>query len=732
MTKESRKKCFTLIEVLVSMVIIAIISIGSYTYYMISTRSVEDARNRSMATNLLRMSMEEVRKAANNDFDNLENFSFGELPPEFSGFTRTLTVTSYTGSSECKKADISITWTEHGKQKVFHESMLISRPPEPLPGNIEGTVTNSDTSEPVSGVTIYVYYKDKPSNHHSTFTNHDGYYTLTDERGNFILKPGIWVLSAEKSGYYDYPREGEGSVEIEVPEKESVEYNFSMTHLPEDAYIRGKVVDKDNGTPLSQLVCLYKNGSRQNERWTSGDGSFEFTIPFEDTNEQCFTIVTGRYESSYPYRRYNNANDHIGDFCDPHGWGKDYNYRGWSSSVVRSPDNVPRPGGLACGNPWFGSESTDRICVEPGDDLDIGNIPLVVRPTATIEGTLYDSERHPIQGQIYVWRNYSSGNNFWWYGWADTDENGHYSVTVPAEQEYFPDNQRYYIRMRARARVARKRCCDIEAEDWSYTPWPYTYVGPLYAGDTAHQDFIIPSLDDQTCGNVKGYIKDFKTGGGIKNVDMRIYWDWWRDNVTDASGYFEIKCEGDTDSCALTTGTRHFAAVDNRRNINGSQYYILQSHYTYNYSYYWYNRNAIPEMHIVANTTSDYGTIWLYPKGFGKIKGRVIDAGTEVPLEGATVKLNVYANCGDPFGGIYDKTVTTGPDGKFEFDNVIETWPPPDVMESNYFNYDSRYHTVTVNAGDDYYEKTVTINSLLANQTLDLGDVKLGAKGGGA
>jgi len=134
-------------------------------------------------------------------------------------------------------------------------------------------------------------------------------------------------------------------------------------------------------------------------------------------------------------------------------------------------------------------------------------------------------------------------------------------------------------------------------------------------------------------------------------------------------------------------------------------------------------------MNIVVDTMTLQPTIWLYPKGFGTIRGRVVDSGSKSPLKNVKITLRIYKeDTYDPFGSIYDKTVNTDSGGDFVLNQVLETWPPPDIEGNSYFNHKHYTHEITISL-DGYYPKTIDIDSLEAGQVLDLGDITLNKKG---
>lgn len=695
-----RKKAFTLVEVLVSLLIIVVISTASYLSFVVLSTSVESTRNKSMAVNCVQKSIEEIRRASRNEFDHLENYSFEDISSEFPRFTRTLSVTGEGRSSELKRAEVTVSWNERGIPKEYTYTLLISRPPLSLPGNIKGKVTNVKDGSDVVGAEVKVTYDTEPTLNFTTHTNSQGNYTFADpDTNNFRLKTGKWKLTAKRSGYYDYTH----PELIEIASNNEEDVDFSLEPKPDPAIIKGRVVDKNTYSPLYQYVTLYENGKGQahDHMWWHWPREFKFTIQFDEPEQKCFTLITGYYGHSYYYPYiYNN---HCGDFCDPHDWGKNLNYRGWSSSVVKDD------GSVACNNPWFGSSAADRICVNPGDELNVGDIRLKSIPYATLKGSVYNEKGDPIENaRIYVrWHDWNTWSP---YPAGYTNKSGYYQLSAPAEQELFPDENNYYLIIGAGAYLEKVGCCNEKTgvTAWSWDGWERT--GPSYQGSELNHNFTLKSPSDDKCGDARGYVKDGKTGNSLKDVWVGI--SGWKQ--TDSYGYYVFECSKDKKNyCSIPVGS-YWVYTGWKRG-----YYDFQSYGNNQYA----NRGTIS---IQENTTAAYETIRLWPRGYGTITGRVVIAGTDppVPIKDATVKLDQYGD-----GGI-EETITTKSTGKFTFTKVIESWPPPDVVGDSYYNQTKRGHSLHAEGGGLYDFKTVGSIMLDAGQTQDVGDIGLVPKGG--
>ena len=698
-------RSFTLIEVLVSAVLIAIVSAGAYSSFVVVSRAVEDSRNRSIAYDLAERSLEEVRAQAHTDFDTLESHTFSDLSSDFPGFTRSISISPVAGSSDFKKADVTVNWTERGNARDYHSALLLSRPPEPLPGNIEGTITDSNNGSPVANANVTArHYNDTTGSFdisYTTASDSSGKYTFAETGTGgtviFRLKPGQWEITVTHPAYYDYTYSAEHSGHyVDVYSSQSTTADISLDPLPTPAHIKGRFI----GSVLSQYVSLYRKGSYK----TYTGNPFDFKIDFTDTDQKCFTVITGRGTDTRYYPHI--YNHHCTNICSPYGTA--YNYRGWSSSQMNI-DGSERN----CANPWLGSSAADYICVNPGQNLDLGDIKLVTVPTATLKIHLIDSNNAPIQGEIRIWERRSDHNRQGYHGgWHSTDEGGFKQESVPAEQDMFPNNTGYYIVIRGRAGVQHTACCDDLGQQTVYSS--YYYIGSLHEGDTRDVTIKLPAANDYTCGDAKGYVRDGKTLSGIEHVDIYISGYGWKNYATNNSGYYEIKCSGGS-GCAIVTGTRRIIAS------RGGYYPCDSTSNNWGGSSHWYNPAYVPEAHIAANVSTWQSPIYLWPEGYGIIKGRVVDASGGSPISGAKVTLHRYS------GGSIVKY--TNGSGRFTFDGVIETWPPPGVVGNNYYNQTTRRHSVTVEKSN-YDSKSVGSIKLNAGTTTNLGNIKLTTGGG--
>jgi prepilin-type N-terminal cleavage/methylation domain-containing protein len=711
------RKGFTLVEVLVGVVVISLISVASFTTVSILTRSTEASRNRIIASNFMQKSMEEVRRVAQSNFDDLETCAFPSgaattgdpcgfevTVNDFPEFTRTLNVQDeYLNSEELKRVTVTTNWNEMGVARSLTSVMLLSRPPDPLPGNIWGKVHEAgDDTDLIGGAQVRVTKVDGTDNQNALSTGSldaDGHNYDFEESvsGQFILDAGSWALRVTKTGYEDYDH----PVPVVVPPGgPPATVDIPMVPLPEPAEVTYRLVDKDTGGGISYWhsyggpYVYLREGSGSGGRYDSrrsDDTYHTFTVPFEegDPATKCLTLFTWQ---AYKAMRV---------YPTPAGGSPSctyqYNKDGWSSAYVRDS-----AGTLMCSNDhWdrWNSGGIDRICVGYGDHETI-DVPLERTPTVTVTGKI-EGFAPGTTPRLYVlwprslWNTYMRNSHIYYY--VNTDADGNFSVELPAVQGFYRNSSAYwdYMRIRPRGVCEYGACCEQTGTTWRWGS--YTYVGPLFPGGSTINvgTLSLPSLGDYDCGNVNGNIVDAKTGGSVNNARVRVRYDnaW-----TNATGYYEHVCGGGVGYRIEENGGRQRVRV-----YHGS-YYDLD---TYGNSYY----SSKAGVDILADQTVTWnGKLW--PIGTGTVNVTVVDKSTMLPIEDAHVRLDLFYTGSDP-------TATTNSGGVATFNNVRETWPPAAMDPTDtYYNHTDRDHSVSVYAIDDgNFELPVSANI----ETLDAG-----------
>lgn len=696
----NKTRGFTLIELLVSIVIIAIIAIAGYTGFYALSGGNEVSRNRLHAISLSQAALEEIRGIARNNFGGLAAHYAGHVnqSTQTTGFARTINIAAVPGSANLQRAEVTVVWDDKGQPRHYNTVTLISRPPDPLPGNFYGNVINAVTAERIVGARVYLTHAtsghtavtttatniDCPVHPHHNATS----YHFCDNAGNFQLETGNWNLQVKcESAYGCTAYLNSTVIPLFPPALASSEdrqvQDIQLEPKPEPANIIGNFVAAGTTNSVVGLaVNLRKNGSLIRST-NNNAGGFSFSnIEFSNSNPQCFTIHTLQaYKKGY-----------CGNFCGPTGSGinpatntKPYNYHGWSSSPVMD-------GTINCSNPWFGNSATDRICVSPGQTYNLGNIALSSVPLAILKGVVRlcdECGMAPIENAT-VSASWYDGTS--WPGSATTNFSGEYSLSVPAQQELFPSG--YYLRARANAPFQSFCCCTVTCTVWVSQNQD---IDNIYEGNTKTADFLYNYPPMELCGNVQGKVMSGATGAKLSDVTVSVA----SINVTtDTNGYYIFKCPN-PEPTAFRIPAGNYVV-----NATKTGYYSFRSSGNSIYS-------SVGNLSVTQFTTNTYQDIKLWPIGYGVIKGKVYHQGTTNPVIGATVQLNYYSDAS------IDRTATTDSNGNFEFTGVYETWPVPAVLGNSYYSQTARLHYLKFRH-PDYYDTSRSALTLKSGETLDL------------
>lgn len=691
---------FTLVEVLTGIIIFALISTCSWFAVSTLFRGEQLTSNRTIAINLLQKSQEELRRASLISYNDLETCQFPgpsvvgscglqPLGSNFANYTRSVTTSLVSGSTEIKQAIITVTWKDQGRTLSMSSAVLLARPPEALPGNVIGTVHSSGSGNPlISGVTIKLT-KDKleptavsKGTLEKSKSGLEVNFNFSDTSTKaFNLPVGSWKLKATHPSYFDYTH----PMDIIVsPNSELPQIDFMMEPKPLDATIKIQLINgltKDALTNFSNSsFYVYDDGGKIFT--ASNITSQDYIVKFKDTTPQSFTINTmAAYRSGYAGK--------------PTCGSYPYNQNGWSSARVLS-DNTT----LTCSNPYNGSKISDRITVNPGDKITV-DVPLFAVPTATIKGrVLNEITNEPLAG-AKVYAQWPWGDKWIKDGveqFTFSDAEGKYSFVVPAVQTM----TNLKLSIQAIKSMTTKGCCESPTSVDRSSPW--VVVGGLGEGSTVEDvDLKIKSADPFDCGNVKGTITNGLSGSAIPlaNVSVQSV-----TTTTEISGDYIYQCP--SVGYRLPVGRANFFSWKDT-------FYTYDSH-----GNKWYN--PVPGVNIKSKETVDYPAK-LWPVGRGKIIINVLDSGTKMPISGAIVKLVNYQS--------ETKTITTLNDGLATFDGVLETWPPKDLpADDPYYNHIKRTHSLSVTDPSGFYAGvSMVIDSLQRDQTLTK-TIELDGKGG--
>ncbi len=701
---------FTLIELLTTVAIITVASATAWITVSVLTQSSETSRNRATAVNLLQKSLEEIRRFSRfsqNDYDRLSTCQFPAdasspnpcgLEPiaDFPGFTRSMTVTDQFGSAELKKVEVTVTWSELGQARTMTSVAMLSRPPNPLPGNVIGVVRSNAGGNPLipnATITLTLGAATFSTQSAGALSAKGVNFDFIDSSGKFMIPPGSWNLTATHNSYDNYTHPS--PVVVDSNQEVRVLPDIIMNPKPQDATIFGRLVFVGSNNPIPGFnggqINLLENGGLSQQ--TVNANAFSFTVPFNSPTQRCFTVnTTNAYRAGYAFR----VNSLGAPSCS-----FDFQANGWSSAVMQG-------GTLVCSNPYNGGPALggldpDTICVNPGDRTSV-NPELENVPTVTINGNVVDSNGNRVpNATVYAYWPRSAGSPFW--GAVTANVTGDFSIQVPAAQSLFPDGSpsQFHVMIFAQGQVQVMTCCDAVSNVARQSN--SVYIGPLKEGDPARNNVTLTiPIVNSLCGNLDGIITDASTGSGLNAALVQVA---GANTNTAGSGQYQYVCPGT--GYRLNSGSYIFRA------LKGNYYDFISSGNS------WYQPQA--NAAVLVNQTKSYDAK-LFPIGYGTITGTVRDAGTASPLANASVTLTLYN------GAVM--STTTGASGTFQFNSVLETWPPSTLPPGDpYFRYGAIGHPgISVSHSSGFYDPASQgIPRLNRGETLNL-DISLNPKGG--
>ena len=700
-------KAFTLVEIIVSLVIVTVIGLACWTAVNVLTPASHATILRNKAEHLITLSQEELHQysqqfdsSGNRYFDTtlstctfdtpennpcgfpLNNGTDTPLNPEFSEYhPRLLTYMAADSTSQLKKFDLKVSWNELGKTQQLDSVILLARPPDPLPGNIYGTVVDNNGNF-LSGVQITAYNTFT----HNTNTTYSqlsplGNYTFAQpETGYFQLAAGTWTLTASKQGYTSEP-----IGPITVPGGSNIEAPQIVMNLnPTNATITANLVDSNenilafNGNSSIQLAEDGSPAQNVTPQIFNGGSSFVFNVAFNsDQTQRCFTLYTSQ--------------SFLSQLAGLNCSSPPYQSDGWSSAQMNN-DGSP----LSCSNAWEGSSDpgVDRICVNPGQNLPI-NVTLAPVPTTTITVNVTDTAGNKIPATavdpVMITIDWHQGG---FYSQVTEAIPGPYTIRVPAEQDLFPSGEDALITAQWNAPLLQ--CCTQSGT----APVKSNQVsdGDLLIGQTSTVNLPINTLiKAQTCGNAQGLIADDSSLNPLSGASVNLASISQITNANPSPNYI-YQCQESSEGFLIPSG-------QNNISVSSLNYYPYPS----NGSGFNYYIPAGP-VTINANVQNDLPSIGLWPIGKGTITGRVTDGVTNAPLSGITVVLTLGST-----GTTY--STQSNENGNYSFANVQETWPPSllqqklnsgQVLYSNYNTQEQNYvlSVASTSAYEAYSSKT--------------------------
>ncbi|MDP8265431.1 MAG: prepilin-type N-terminal cleavage/methylation domain-containing protein [Candidatus Aceula meridiana] len=722
------KKAFTLVEVLISIVILSVTLTA--TYFSFSALSKQEVLSRDLLTakNILTSEFEKVKQRTLNEenyFDQIDDETMdGSLSPVDAagypaGFFQEKKV--FLGvNGDLKKFFIEVQWTERGKNHLINNAFYLALPPYALPGNIAGTITAgtveqcaADQGSSLSDSDVQIL---QGGGFENSFVNTDasGYYDFSSlAEGSFILPRGNdYRLQVSKTGYTIYRTPQDSLITVNAGE-ETIQ-NACLTPAG-SATIKGSVEDTLGNQILNQAVSLYQDGEFVQTVFNGVNG-FSFNVPIEEPSGESFSLITsGEIDnitnSGFPFQRV-NGDEFCGLMCPAMpGWDFNYSYRGWSSAVSLNETYTLGSGYITteCSNPWVGSEDADRIFVQPGDTEDLESIILDHVPTTTVAGFVREgsSSGPGVAGAAISGR-------WWWnvnlYDSDTTEADGSYELDTPAIQELFPDTYSYHYKMSVEAPVPEPNCCD----EVTQTQTAASNFRPLYKNQTANKDFVFSIGVPPECGDLGGYVRDSQTGINLQGASVYVSGEGQESTGGGNDlGKYRFACESSPNPPPYCLEA---SANSRGYQVSKSGYYSLRT-WSGSWPYVGLNELIIPANQV---TTADFSILRL---GKGSADGTVVDSATKDPIEGAIV--HVYRYSDDSI----TKVSQTPSSGFFNINNIYESWPKQEWFNAGWnvppqFDPALERHRVVVSK-EDYESKEILDVIIIDGQTTHLGTIEL-------
>ena len=395
---------FTLVEVLISVVILAIASFTTYRVFENFSASGVRTQDEIVAKDIISSTFEQIKHGIE-----VQPATFGNLvssnwtPVNDSSYpdgyyNQQIT---YTPRGDVVDALIQMQWNDQrGTQHETSNVFTLSQPSNFIFGNIVGKVQNCSVNPPEDLGEATVTISEAPAGFQwkigaAATVDDSGNYTFQDAQERNTLPVGLgYKLKATRAGFFDAIVPADPG--IDLPAAPDSEQDICM--FLAEAKIKGALVDATDtkiGIP-NRKVKAYRNGSERGVATTTDNGGFSITVDqfdYDDvTADACFTIATGtnNYADSPFFSRSNSPVSYFGQFCNP----AFSFYKGWSSSVLgnnpSSPICSPDPSESGT-TPWQGRASIEKpdsnrsVCLGLGDpDFDLGNIPLRPSTLATL------------------------------------------------------------------------------------------------------------------------------------------------------------------------------------------------------------------------------------------------------------------------------------------------------------------------------------------------------------
>lgn len=400
----------------------------------------------------------------------------------------------------------------------------------PLDGSISGTLTDSQTGEPIVGATVTAYKRNSSLTRNAT-TDENGSYTITD-----VPAHNEYDVYGDDEDYEFDPTNENHLVTVNVGANESVG-GVALQLDPKPANVTGVVTDAENGSDLEGVtVTVYQSsaldmevandttgaGGRYKVTGVPADGS-NYTVEFDAPNHE--NAQTGSFTPDANDTIVRNASlvpldGVIEGLVTDNETGDTVAATVWITSEDGEVDSQSTSGTLTEGEYSFSGVNASKnwtITVE-ADGYKVENVTQFLSANGeiqkdfqlepkdgTVSGTVDDAENNTaIEGATVT----VEGDGF--TETVQTNASGQYEVSVPTPADY-----------------------NVTVEVDGYLSENATVQ--VDSGGSATQDFSL-----QPAGYVFGKVTD-RQGKELENVAVTIY-------VTDDLGNEEVIASASTDA----------------------------------------------------------------------------------------------------------------------------------------------------------------------------------------
>ncbi|MDD3375693.1 MAG: prepilin-type N-terminal cleavage/methylation domain-containing protein [Candidatus Omnitrophica bacterium] len=776
---------FTLLEVLVSGIILGIISFSTYTVFNNFSSSQVRSQDRIVAADAVTSQFENIKRGVESNpatFSTLTsdpNWIPINVPNYPAGhFQQRVTYTPNTPQANITQVVVELQWTDQkGATQQSSNVFSLSEPSSFVFGDIIGTVfDNTNPASPVPLQNAVVRIANAPAAapwvvNQFVRTDPSGNYSFKNLQGRNTLPVGNgYRLRASFTGLQTLTQPQAPAAAINLPDIPDIVQDFYL--VPSRATISGRLVDSSNNQGIagrSVSLDTHTTPVDHDVLQTDAQGNFSLNISNFSTTvtQRCYTVATGSADTAlvdFPSYFIQGGQGFVGNFC-----GQKF-AKGWSSSVL---GNNPAPAMSLCpaaiGNPWFGSVATEAemdmngdatrgICVSAGDNVNLGDITLepiqdFSTLMITVDVAAISLPAITPNSDVLVKVQWGDGSPFAELTTPFTGASTYnLSIQVPWLDLIGVDPNYMFTQAFLNANVGA--CCGALGEQDIAFKSEKTAV----VIDSALESVVLDIDDDpgSLCGDANGSLSNLETGAPFGSADCRV-------TITGQTFGVSLEAEGCNWSfhCCPTCPDnlipeKGVALQDTYKiDFNKAAYYERSS-----CGICAWPHKPVEVLSIAPNTILYDGSgtiigkqinstpvphnVGLYRKGYGTISGQVVDQDGN-PVSFAEVSLEPYCSSGNDTHGepIFETTADIQGFYSFGFEDlngngtidldekVVETWPPnnnfnnlPASVKPHMVNENAR-HRVRATGTRGSETKSGSTGNILLNKDQDKLHVKV-------